>query len=219
MVPKYLGNLLMLALCFKAFSCNLNGSSDSGSRRPQGSTQPVPSAPVGVGPQSGQSQNLPPTPVSQPPSSPQPPNGPSSDCYKGEPLICQIENLIIQKTNKLRASRAPLAAAPHLSYVARKWSDTQASRSRIGHDGFPRQREQLYTTEFGSSEGIDISAENVAMSSGDEGSAEAIAEMFTDMWWNSPGHRANMLGGYQLLGVGVSRRGSGWYGTQIFGSR
>lgn len=210
--------LLSIGLVSVILSCNPQRASDSGSRQPQGSTQPLPPSHVEMGP-----------PVNQPPSSqstgPQAPNsqqntaGLASDCYKGEPLICQIENLIIQKTNKFRGSRTPLASAPHLSYVARKWSDTQASRSRIGHDGFPRQRVQVYNSEFGSSEVIDISAENVAMSSGDEGSAEAIAEMFADMWWNSLGHRANMLGDYQLLGVGVSHQGSGWYGTQIFGSR
>ena len=76
----------------------------------------------------------------------------------------------------------------------------------------------MYRQGFGSMEGLSINGENVAMYGPSSASdAEAAGRELAEMWWNSSGHRANMLGNYKGLGVGVYRTASGEiYGTQIF---
>jgi uncharacterized protein YkwD len=149
-----------------------------------------------------------------------PPQAPS-DCWKADEFICQVEVAIVRMTNEYRArsGRAAVVNAPKIGFVSRKWSEAQANMGRIGHAGFPASRNRDYIAEFGSMGTARLSSENVAMfGGGSSQSAEAVARRFADMWWNSPGHRTNMLGSHRALGVGVYRRGSSWYATQIFGS-
>ncbi len=144
----------------------------------------------------------------------------ADECYEGDAFTCEVERLVAEYTNdyRVRSGRAPLAIHGHLAFVSRTWSEAQARRGSIGHDGFPYQREEAYRREFGSMEGIGIMGENVAMFSWGEGQTAAeVARQLTDQWWNSSGHRANMLGGFDGIGAGVVRDGSGYvYGTQIF---
>lgn len=154
------------------------------------------------------------------------PQNPSSiaGCYKASAFICKVEALISSKTNKYRASqgRSPLTHDEKFSFAARDWSQKQGVRGSIGHDGFPSARNAVYKTEFGVSPSF--SGENVAMTSGiritgeDDASAEKIAETFAVMWWNSSGHRANMLrSGFTSIGNGVYQNARGaWYATQLF---
>lgn len=143
------------------------------------------------------------------------------ECYKADVFICKIERLITDKTNRYRASRGlkGLTHDPKLSFVARDWSAKQAQSGDIGHDGFPNARVSVYQREFGVSRSM--YAENVAYTGGGSSTrtdveAEAIAEEFAVMWWNSSDHRANMVGNYRNLGVGISAGNSSWYATQIF---
>lgn len=142
---------------------------------------------------------------------------PNATCYKGDATICQIEEAITRKTNELRAKngREPLTHSPKFSFIARDWSATQGQRRRIGHDGFPNQRNSAYAQEFGSR--ASMNAENVAYSSQGSGDVEAVASVLATMWANSFGHRINMLGRYSVIGVGVWKNGNTYYGTQIFG--
>ena len=161
-----------------------------------------------------------------PPTNPTNPTNPpvvnqNVECYKADAFICKIERLITDKTNKYRASRGlkGLTHDPKLSFVARDWSAQQAQSGNIGHRGFPKARVSVYQREFGVSRSL--YAENVAYTGGGNSSrtdaeAEAIAEEFAVMWWNSSGHRANMVGNYRNLGVGISAGNSSWYATQIF---
>ena len=154
------------------------------------------------------------------------PQNPSSiaGCYKASVFICKVEALISLKTNKYRASqgRSPLTHDEKFSFASRDWSQKQGVRGSIGHDGFPSARNAVYKTEFGVSP--NFSGENVAMTSGiritgeDDASAEKIAETFAVMWWNSSGHRANMLrSGFTSIGNGVYQNARGaWYATQLF---
>jgi uncharacterized protein YkwD len=142
-------------------------------------------------------------------------------CYKAEKFICDIERAIIDQTNAYRSKRGlqPLACALKLGFAARTWSNSQARKGWISHSGFPNARYQDIQQEFGSSDNIDISAENVAMTGSSGTDAQAVATDFTDMWWGSSGHRANMLGDYKSIGVGIASDGSGsYYGTQDFGT-
>ncbi len=149
----------------------------------------------------------------------------NTDCYKGTPFICKIERLITDKTNAYRAGKGlkPLVHDAKISFVSRDWSAKQGQKNNISHSGFPEARSRVYQQEF--SVEREFYGENVAMSGGIGGSsqsdaeAESIAQEFAVMWWNSPGHRANMLGSYDNIGVGVAvTNGGDWYATQIFES-
>lgn len=148
----------------------------------------------------------------------------TSSCYKGDIFICKIERIIAEKTNKYRASRGlqPLNMDSKISFVARDWSKKQSNSGFISHMGFPSARQGVYRSEF--SESRSLNGENVAYTgmvggSGqqDDSAAERVAEEFAVMWWNSSGHRRNMLGNFSNIGVGVAQRANGsWYATQIF---
>jgi uncharacterized protein YkwD len=148
----------------------------------------------------------------------------NSSCYKADSFPCKIERLIADKTNKYRASRGlqPLTFDGKISFVARDWSKKQSNSGFISHTGFPSARQNVYRTEF--SESRSLNGENVAYtgmigrtSQQDDSAAERVAEEFAVMWWNSSGHRRNMLGSFSNIGVGVAERSGGsWYATQIF---
>ena len=144
----------------------------------------------------------------------------ATECYKADPAICAIEKKILELTNEYRARSGlqPLVLAPKISFAARDWSQKQANMGGIGHAGFPSSRRAVLASEFGADQRFSLSAENVAMFSYRFNSPDAVAGEFARMWWNSSGHRRNMLGNYPMLGVGVFRtqRGS-YYATQIFG--
>jgi len=143
----------------------------------------------------------------------------TQDCYKAEPFICEVERAIARQTNELRGTRTELRFSKKLGFAARLWSESQGRRGGIGHAGFPRARMADLATEFGSTSGISMSAENVAMTGASATDAEAVARAFTRMWWSSPGHHRNMVGRHQAIGVGVYVRGNGtYYATQIFGA-
>lgn len=147
----------------------------------------------------------------------------NSECYKADEFICKVERLIGEKTNKYRQGRGlqPLVLDAKIAFVSRDWSKKQAASGSIGHSGFPSSRMAVYRQEFNVSRSL--RGENVAMtgraggSSRDDAAAERVAEEFAVMWWNSSGHRANMLGRFKTLGVGVHQTSRGsWYATQIF---
>ncbi len=147
----------------------------------------------------------------------------NSECYKADEFICKVERLIGEKTNKYRQGRGlqPLALDAKIAFVSRDWSKKQAASGSIGHSGFPSSRMAVYRQEFNVSRSL--RGENVAMtgraggSNRDDAAAERVAEEFAVMWWNSSGHRANMLGRFKNLGVGVHQTSRGsWYATQIF---
>jgi uncharacterized protein YkwD len=147
-------------------------------------------------------------------------HGSPGDCYKGDAFACAAEAEVIRLTNVHRSDSGlpPLAASGHLGFVARDWSTTQANDGDISHNGFPDSRTQVYTQEFGTMEGIWVSGENVAMYTGGESQAATdLAAQITEQWWESPGHRDNMLGSFDGIGVGIVRTSDGAvYGTQDF---
>ena len=119
--------------------------------------------------------------------------------------VAGIEASILALTNQLRGDAKALAVDAKLAYVARSWSDAQLKAGKIGHDGFPEQREAVYEQKYGVPAPFFIGAENVATTNGtDRLSDEQVGRQFLDMWANSAGHRANMVGPYAWIGVGVS---------------
>jgi uncharacterized protein YkwD len=143
----------------------------------------------------------------------------TGDCLMADAEVCKAEMEILRLTNEERARRGktPLKVAPKMSVVARLWSEVQAKRGGIGHDGFPNQRERVFNEKFPGAQ-VGMWAENVAMTGGGGDDMLGVATEMYDMWRHSPGHYSNMMGDHDAMGVGVASDGDGgWYATEIFG--
>lgn len=147
------------------------------------------------------------------PNTPDPVPEKAAACYKGDEFSCAVEAAIVVEMNRLRTS--PLPQSPEASFVARLWSSAQALTGKISHDGFPKDRQSVLIKEF-PGDRIRFHAENVAMTGGSSNDPLKLAKTFVTMWYNSEGHRKNMLGNHKGVGVGVSIKGSKAYATQIF---
>lgn len=115
---------------------------------------------------------------------------------------------ILQLVNDYRddKGREPLRMSSQLNAIAQQHSENMAARRvAFGHGGFDtRMNKALRSTK-----GYGF-AENVAY--GDLNAREVV-----NLWINSKGHRKNMLGNYQLTGIGVAQGRSGQlYFTQVF---
>jgi uncharacterized protein YkwD len=97
---------------------------------------------------------------------------------------------------------------PRISQLAKAHiTDMAKHKIAFGHDGFSTRTHDLYSF-FPHSQGM---AENVAYADLDD--SKAIVQS----WINSSGHRRNILGHYNLTGIGVARDANGRvYVTQIF---
>lgn len=137
-----------------------------------------------------------------------------TSCYQGDEWTCAVEAAIVAKTNSKRGSN-PLAQSFETSFVARDWSAAQLASNRLSHDGFPQERSETLRVNFPDLDFF-FAAENVAMTQTNATTADAVAEEIVEMWWNSSGHKRNMLGPYQYLGAGVARSGRIVYATQLF---
>ncbi len=115
---------------------------------------------------------------------------------------------VLAYTNEFRVSKGLKALAPNeaLNRIAQKHSEDMANRKvKFGHDGFSKRnaaaQKQLSIHYF---------AENVAY--GVPTGQEAV-----NLWKNSEGHRANMLGKYAQIGIGVAKDKQGRiFYTQVF---
>ena len=117
---------------------------------------------------------------------------------------------VLKYTNQFRRSKGlkNLEMRDDLNAIARKHSEDMASgRCGFGHDGYDLRVSKIKKTVKPSNGYV---AENVAYG------ARTGKEVF-DIWKNSKGHRANMLGDYKYIGIGTasSRKGVIYY-TQIF---
>jgi len=120
-----------------------------------------------------------------------------------------MEAEILRLVNEYRAKKnlPALQTNPTIAAAARKHSkDMAARRVGFGHGGFDNRIDKLLHGIKGAYAG----AENVAYGSR---SAEAVVKL----WINSKGHRKNILGKYNLTGIGIARSKDGTlYFTQIF---
>lgn len=136
------------------------------------------------------------------------------ECYQGDEFTCAVEASIVAKTNARRNSSS-LTQSFESSFVARHWSDEQLASNTLSHDGFPAERAETLQLTFPDLSFF-YSAENVAMAVTNAQTADDLAEEIVEMWWNSSGHRKNMLGPYRYIGVGVAKSGRIVYATQLF---
>jgi uncharacterized protein YkwD len=119
-----------------------------------------------------------------------------------------LEEDILFYTNKYRKSKglAPLELSETVSVQAREHSrDMAKGRTGFGHEGFEERIDDI-SKKMGSVKGA---AENVAYGTLD---AEAVVKG----WINSPGHRKNLEGNYNVIGIGTADKGRITFFTQIF---
>ena len=102
----------------------------------------------------------------------------------------------------------PLQIDPTISAQAKAHSEEMARTSRMTHDGFnDRVKSVAQTIVYRNA------AENVAYNMG----YTQPDVMAVKGWIESPGHRHNMIGQFDLTGIGVAKNARGeYYFTQIF---
>jgi uncharacterized protein YkwD len=127
----------------------------------------------------------------------------SIHAYSNEKMLCLV--------NKERSQRGlpPMGMDSHLTAAAQEHSNDQARRRSMTHNGSngssPGDRCERYGFNW------HAVAENVAYGYKDE--TTCMHE-----WMESPGHRANILGNYDMFGSAVAYSGRTPYYTQDFGS-
>jgi uncharacterized protein YkwD len=117
------------------------------------------------------------------------------------------QQVILKEINRYRASRwlKPLTLDPKLSAIAEKHSADMIHQG-FGHQGFNRRYQQMMTIYKNANGG----AENIAMS------PQRVIDVAKG-WIQSSGHRQNIVGSYQLTGIGIAYgKNRQVYYTQVF---
>lgn len=125
-------------------------------------------------------------------------------------VMSSSELSIYNRVNQYRQSQnlPPLTIDPIISAQAKAHSEKMARVGKIGHEGF-NDRVQSVAKDIV----YRSAAENVGYSVG-YAQPEAIA---VEDWIGSPGHQKNMVGRYDLTGIGSVKNARGeTYFTQIF---
>ncbi|MGH2754904.1 MAG: CAP domain-containing protein [Actinomycetota bacterium] len=100
-----------------------------------------------------------------------------------------------------RKGKSRLNVDKQLGYVARRHARSMARSRSMYHDDNIGSKVTRWRT--------------LAQNSGKGGPCKKMFKMF----WRSSAHRANMLGPYRFLGVGVEKRGGNYYVQQVFESK
>lgn len=116
--------------------------------------------------------------------------------------------------NQARAANGlgPLSRDARLDTVARTWS------AHLASSGAALAHNPDFAGQYPS--GWRSAGENVAwIDDGSSLGADEVAQRMHEAWMSSEGHRANILGGYTHVGIGVAHSVEhGWYLTQNFGA-
>lgn len=160
--------------------------------------------------------------IRQPPASPSPksPSLPERKSEQARPtpspplqaaLLVTLEQEIQRQVNQYRLARnlPSLRLDPRLSEVARRHSQDMAQgTAAFSHDGFDRR-----VREIGRIVPYRKAGENLAVN---KGYADPVAVSVRG-WIDSPGHRRNLEGEFDLTGIGVAKNPRGeYYFTQLF---
>lgn len=116
---------------------------------------------------------------------------------------------VFQRLNADRAAHGKPAVDWNnkLAGLAADWSAHMASTGNYGHRDLSAV---MHSGSYGEFRAI---AENILL-----GSCSMSAAQIQDAWMSSTGHRANILGSYNRVGIGLVCRGDGrLYATQNFG--
>ena len=125
-------------------------------------------------------------------------------------VLTRLELDTYNLVNKYRQSRnlPPLTMDSAIVAEARAHSEQMAKLGQMSHDGFNERVTSVSKTII-----YRKAAENVAYNMG-YGKPDLVA---VQGWIESPGHQRNMVGQYDLTGIGVSKNAKGqYYFTQIF---
>jgi hypothetical protein len=116
------------------------------------------------------------------------------------------EQGFVDKINQERTSRGlrALIFDMQIRDVARAWSDQMASSGNFVHN--PNYSQQIPA-------GWSRAGENIAWGSGTSATVAVLHQALMD----SPGHRANILGDFTRVGVGVTVSGGKMWVTEDFG--
>jgi uncharacterized protein YkwD len=138
----------------------------------------------------------------------------------GPAEVERVEKLILEGTNKFRASEGVGAVKPNsaLDKAAEQFAAYMARTGRYGHEADGRE-----PSERAKAAGYDycLVSENISSqySSADFATAE-LASRYVEGWKASPGHRKNMREPHVLdIGVAVARspKTGSYYAVQMFG--
>jgi uncharacterized protein YkwD len=124
-----------------------------------------------------------------------------------------LELSIHDRVNQYRQAQnlPPLTFDPTISAQARAHSVKMATTSHLSHDGF-KERVNVVSRTIA----YRGAAENVAYNMGHTHPDDTAVKG----WIKSPGHQRNMVGSYDLTGIGVAQNDKGeYYFTQIFISK
>jgi uncharacterized protein YkwD len=149
-------------------------------------------------------------PVGELPPTQQPASAPKNSPSITTSVMNSSELAIYNRVNQYRQSQnlPPLTIDPIISAQAKAHSEQMARAGRIGHEGF-NDRVQSVSKEIV----YRSAAENVGYNVG-YAQPEAIA---MEDWIGSPGHQKNLVGRYDLTGIGSAKNDRGeTYFTQIF---
>jgi uncharacterized protein YkwD len=126
------------------------------------------------------------------------------------PVMNSLELEIFKQVNQYRQSQklAPLVFDPAVSAQAKAHSETMAKIGGLSHDGFNERIDSISDKIVYKS-----AAENIASNRGYKQPDVTAVQG----WIESPGHQHNMIGRYNLTGIGVAQSAQGeYYFTQIF---
>jgi uncharacterized protein YkwD len=140
----------------------------------------------------------------------------TAGCYSGtsnrrEAAVPEpgLSREIFELVNADRAANGlgPLAWDDRLAGVAQGWSDQMAASGSFRHSDI---NATIRRPEFN---GFTRMGENILV-----GSCGMSAGEMEQAWMNSPSHRANILGPYNLIGIGAVCSGGRLWATQSFGT-
>ncbi len=124
--------------------------------------------------------------------------------------IAALERSVLQKINQFRQQKglSSLNLNAAITRQARQHSKDMASCRILSHDGFEgRVRTISMKVSY------KAAAENVAYN---QGFSDPVGQAMNG-WLKSPGHLQNMVGNYNLTGIGIAQNAQGsFYFTQIF---
>ena len=139
------------------------------------------------------------TPAPLPPS---PPAASASTC----------EQSLFNAVNSLRtgAGKPALTKNSYIDGLCRQHAQYMASKGTVSHDNFIPTRSNAVMSNVA---GMHTTGENVL-----QGNSPCNASSLAQLWWNSPGHKANILGSqFTVAGMGVFIDASGKiWACQIF---
>ncbi|MGB3535135.1 MAG: CAP domain-containing protein [Microcoleaceae cyanobacterium] len=123
----------------------------------------------------------------------------------------QLQQSVFQQVNEYRVSQniSPLTLDPTISQPSKQHSQNMATgKVPFSHNG-AKQRFDKIANQIS----YQKIAENVGYNSGYNNPAEQVVQG----WIKSDGHRENILGDYNLTGIGIAKNDKGeYYFTQIF---